>query len=346
MWTDQIIKTGRNLKTRSFCCTRFGLHASVVLTTIFLSPAFFSCEKTGFPTLSKRFPVQIYILRSEKTTPGSLDLFFFHDDELQRLDAYQRIENPDDSPVNGIAGSGKHLVAAISNFPADSYSWKDIQSFTHLTDRQFHLEDENPENPFLFGLAHLEAGLSRTCKMSLRPMLAALTLRSVSCDFSGKPYEGKALEEVSIFLINVTGIVHPLDGDGVREDSFINPGFLDRKSLEGMAHPEMLYQELGMDFGAERKEVGCTLYAYPNPIEEESLGKPFTRFVIEGVLDGKRCYYPINIPSLYADRRYNMDITLTRMGSPDPDTAVEPGTVILEIKTRPWAEFDEYTVRY
>lgn len=290
--------------------------------------------------------MQIYIQRSEKTMLRSLDLFFFHDDELRRLDAYQHVEAPSETPVEGIAGSGKHILAAISNYPGDSYSWMDIQSFSQLSSRQFHLEDDDPANPLLYGVTGLEEGRSRSCKLKLEPMLSALRIRSLSCDFSGRAYAGEKLKSISIYLIHVNSVANPLSQDGIREESYINQGYLDRKAVESLSHPEMLYMDLDKDVGEAREEIDCTLYAYPNPISEESLGRTFTRFVIEGSLAGKTCYYPINLPGLGANKKYTMDITLTRMGSPDPDIPAETGSIILETDIKQWAEFDEYSVRF
>ena len=185
--------SGRNLHLAILApsfCSRFGNHMSVVIATALLSPAFFSCQKEASPQGTEPTPVQIYILRAKKTTLQGLDLFFFHDDALALLDSYQHIDAPAQERVQGIAGSGAHHLVAFSNVPASRFQWSDIRSVPALSSVSFSLEDDSPAAPFLFGECPLEEGRSRRCTLRLTPALCKIELRSLSCDFRGKAYEG------------------------------------------------------------------------------------------------------------------------------------------------------------
>jgi hypothetical protein len=88
--------------------------------------------------------------------------------------------------------------------------------------------------------------------------------------------------------------------------------------------------------------------------EEEGPGSPFTRLVIQGVLDGEVWYWPIDInrgegrspEGIAGNCSYSFDIKLTRKGSADPDTAIktESATIIMEVEK--WEEKEEYSVAF
>ena len=315
---------------------------SVVIATALLSPAFFSCQKEASPQGTEPTPVQIYILRAKKTTLQGLDLFFFHDDALALLDSYQHIDAPAQERVQGIAGSGAHHLVAFSNVPASRFQWSDIRSVPALSSVSFSLEDDSPAAPFLFGQCPLEEGRSRRCTLRLTPALCKIELRSLSCDFRGKAYEGLPFHLERIFLTYANEAYQPLSPGTAM--SYRNPGYLAEAS--SFQHPEMLLRPIGQDIIATRTELEESLYCYPNPATGAEMGRMPTHLVLEGTLDGHLCYYPIEIPHLEAAQVYSFDITLRRMGSPDPDIPVSSDAALVETLTVPWQNREPTTVSF
>ena len=88
------------------------------------------------------------------------------------------------------------------------------------------------------------------------------------------------------------------------------------------------------------------LYCYPNPADGTVFGQPVTRLVVEGKLRGVTYYYPIDLPGLEADTQYNLDITLTRTGTADPDIPAASGTILLQDEVLEWDERDLEDVFY
>ena len=315
---------------------------SVVIATALLSPAFFSCQKEASPQGTEPTPVQIYILRAKKTTLQGLDLFFFHDDALALLDSYQHIDAPAQERVQGIAGSGAHHLVAFSNVPASRFQWSDIRSVPALSSVSFSLEDDSPAAPFLFGECPLEEGRSRRCTLRLTPALCKIELRSLSCDFRGKAYEGLPFHLERIFLTYANEAYQPLSPGTAM--SYRNPGYL--AELSHFQHPEMLLRPIGQDISATRMVLEESLYCYPNPATGAEMGRMPTHLVLEGTLDGQHCYYPIPLPALEANTHYSVQLTLTRLGSTDPDIPVESGTLILESETQPWNQAEHRTISF
>lgn len=322
--------------------TRIGHHTSVVIATVLLSPAFFSCQRAALPPGMEESPVQIYILRSKKTTPGGLDLFFFHDDALMLLDSYQHIEDGGEAHVQGIAGGSAHRLVAFSNLPASSFQWSDIRSAPALNSVSFSLENDSPVAPFLYGQCPLEEGRSRSCVLRLKTALCEIELHSLSCDFRGKAYEGAPFLLERVFLTWANSLCQPLSEETLL--SYLNPGYLDETPR--FRYPEMLCRSIGQEVGAARTTLETCLYCYPNPVTAAEMGRMPTHLVLEGSLDGHRCYYPIPLPALSADTHYAIDLTLTRLGSPEPDIPVESGTFILETDTQKWNHAEDLLVRF
>ena len=283
---------------------------------------------------------QIYVYPSGKTTLQGFDLLFFQDAPLFRLDAYQHLEGSNGNRVTGTSSTAARQVVILSNYPSNNYAWSGIRSLESLADLPFRLEDENPAAPLLYGIS--EAGVMD--KVTLKPMLAKITLRSIACEFSGRPYAGERLQDVRAYLTYARRECRPF----AQEDppsSWLNAGRLDETETAALSHPETVLRSLSQSLGG-RIYPSAEFYCYPNPSDGTQFGRPVTRLVIEGKLRGVTYYYPIDLPGLEADVQYAMDVTLTRAGTTDPDTPAVSGSVRLESQVLDWDGRDWDDIHY
>ena len=275
-----------------------------------------------------------------------LDIFFFNDDALARLDAYQHIPWTGESTVRCASTAGAKRIVVLANEASDKLVWSDVHSYEGLRNHLSDLRKEDPEHPLMSGAASLPVGYDRKASIVLEPLLSRVELRSLRCDFSGRSYEGETMKEVKVYLINVSGSC-----ETTREDSFpltdvLNQGRLDDRLNEEMVHPEMLQQSLPSEVGTDVTTPGISLYCYPNGTLREGTGRPFTRLVVEGKIMGKTYYYPVNLPGMERNTRYQIDLTLTRLGTTDPDVAAEGGMVTVRCEAAPWTEKKPATILF
>ncbi len=271
---------------------------------------------------------QIYILPSGKATVQGLDLLFFQGAPRYLLDAWQHIDTPEGASVTGTSSSAAETLVALSNYR--SGSWSAFRSRESLGEIRFRLADEDPAAPMLYG--SVPAG--ETGKLVLSPMLARITLHSVACDFSRRPYAGETLRDVRAYLTYASAECSPFR-PAEPPSAWINAGRLDEVETAFLAHPETVLRDISPSLGG-RIYPEADFFCYPNPSDGQEFGRPVTRLVIEGRLRGTRYYYPIDLPSLEANVRYGLDVTLLRAGSTDPDVPVSSGTILLENRVMDW----------
>lgn len=326
------------------------------LILLFLLAAAFldSCTRTEFPSFasdgdSGTSDVLTEITLKSTTGTSALDIFFFNNDSLRRLDSYQRIEVDNPSSVTGSSRSGSKLLVVLANASSDRYDWADINSYDALRSHVFLLEDEDPDYPVMSAECELEEGESRSCSLTLKPLMAMVELSSLTCDFSGKAYEGSTLDNVVVYLSNVVAGCTAMADESA---SMLNLGGLSESDINGLARPEMLLQEIDGSIDSNGSAPSLSFYCYPNTTEEDVLGSPFTRLVIEGSIDGETCYYPININrgsegiGIERSVRYVLDVLLTKRGTSDPDTPVEAASVTCTLDVLGWTEKDEITIGF
>lgn len=269
----------------------------------------------------------------------TLDVFTFSDDGLRKLDSYQRYDRPPRT-LSIASTAGDKIVVAVANPPESGYSVRQVGTYDALERLMAHLYEDDPEFPLMSGESVVAAG--GRCTISLEPMMSEVVLNSVLCDFSGKPYSGELLENARVYLTNVNASAEILRDDGFKPLDILNAGRLSERDMAQMGHPEALVKEIYTGIGASRhgigavkKNINVTLYTYPNDVQEESIGTPFTRLVLEGTIGREKTYYPLNInrPGWgYSDgrqgvgrnARYIFDLAITRKGSSDPDELVFP----------------------
>ena len=337
---------GRILKYTSLpVFSRFGRRRSAAKPGAFWHlPAFLllACTPQMLPEESAPAArkTQIYINAVGKTSLQGLDLLFFQDGPLFRLDAYQHFDRVSGNRVTGTSSTAAEKVVILSNYPPDTYAWSSVRSLGSLADLPFRLSDEDPDAPMLYG----ESAAGTMGRVTLRPMLAKITLRSIACDFSGRAYAGERLQDVRAYLTYASQECRPF----AQEDppsSWLNAGRLDEAGTAALAHPETVLRTLTASLGG-RIYPAAGFYCYPNPSDGSSFGSPVTRLVIEGKLRGTTYYYPIDLPGLEADVQYRMDVTLTRAGTTDPDTPAVAGSIRLESQILDWDGRDWEDIHY
>ena len=190
-------------------------------------------------------------------------------------------------------------------------------------------------------------------KISLRRVSGEIHLRSLCCDFSGRAYEGEKLSDVQVYLTNVSasGMIWDETGCGSR---FINQGRLVMEDVSRFNDRSLIWQRIDGEVGNTKTDTDIRLRCYPNIVPEESPGSPYTRLVIQGVLDGEVWYWPIDInrgndspeEGIRRNHIYTYDIVLTRKGSADPDTAIKTGVASITMEVDKWEDKEEYSVTF
>ena len=322
--------------------TPWARRLSAALMAVFLQlPAFFSAC-SPLPDIPPAHVSGFHAGERE----ACLDVFFFDEDSLARLDAYQRFQAPWPDTLATLSRSGPKRMVVMSNASRDRFSWSDIRSLQTLAERPFLLQDEDLAFPREWACTCVEEGSVRSAELVLQPLLCRITVQSIQCDFSDRPYHGAVLRDARAFLTYVRTDCYPLLPDGERGGSWVNPGFLDEEALAAFSHPEMLTASLADTVGVERIFPERSFYCYPNATAEEALGTPVTTLVITGLLEGRPSYYPIRLGALKAGVHYQLDLCFTRAGTTDPDLPVASDTYSLTLKAAPWHTRNEAVIRY
>ncbi len=275
------------------------------------------------------------------------DVFIYEDDAYARLDSYQSF-TPGAGEHKVSSGSGKKVAVVLGNIGDGLPKWEKVLSLKALSAQCSSLENEGEDSPVLSGMAHFVAG--ENLNITLRPLLSRVRLRSLCCDFRGTAYAFESLENVKVYLTNVNAECPLVEGTrgGVR---IVNGGALNRSDLLRFQSPGIVYRELPGSIGMDPVETGVSLYCYPNPATTEGFGSPFTRLVIEGTIQGKIWYWPININTIGEDgiragESYDLSVMLRRSGTSDPDTPIGLNEAELKTEIVQWNEKENYRIIY
>lgn len=357
-----ILKGRPFIKTRkpdlTFFCHQPALAVCILLSSL---PAFHSCRTSDFIKYGDTDAdviqeVVISLKSSSEERISTLDIFFFNDDRLRRLDSWQHMDSPGSNIIEAASRQGRKTVVALANAGITEDECRSIRSYDALNKLYADLHEDNPDSPIMNGEGSVSAGYGRPCGITLEPMLSEITISSISCDFHSRPYAGEMLKDVKVYLTNVSSR-YPLAGDYADSapESILNHGHLSEEDIAGFHGRPLIFGELP-DIGESVLFPELKLYCYRNTLPEEGLAAPFTRLVIEGTVAGTKTYYPINInrgtwssgdtPGVERNCSYSYDLTITRKGVSDPDTAIELEDVQCRFRITPWKDKERHTITY
>ena len=341
-----------NLLTLRSSKSRYSLSHLPVLgkTLLGLLPAlFYGCTTEAVTSSVETAENDMRILMTKGAAEhgiSTLDIFVFKDDDLRMLDCYQRIDRPQDWEGDICSSAGDRIICICANSRIRPAEWPLIRSQGGLEKLSACLEAEDRDSPFMSGKMHVTArkGHQAVTEFSLRPLVSEIYLRSISCDFKGKPYAGEEISDVKVYLTNVNAECSMFSDGDIRPERLINVGGLNMEDMKQFAEPSLIFQELSENIGRAWLKPEIRLWCYPSNASEESIGTPFSRLVIEGKISGSTYYWPIDInrkdgnDGISRNRQYIYDVKITRKGSLHPDIPVEADDIEITFKTKPWEE--------
>ena len=279
---------------------------------------------------------------------GDLDIFVFHNDRMQKLDCYQKVSDPVSWNNAVVSSSGERVIAVCANSGMAAGEWASIRSLSYLRDLSFSLEDESIGHPFMCGIAEISSGkTSKNKSIYIRPLLSIVELKSLKCDFSGRPYADETLEDIKVYLTNVNAECRIMEDSEILPSRIINSGRLREEDVNGFADPSLIVERVEGSIGGKTVKTDICLICYPNNSVKEGPGTPFTRLVIEGKIKGETFYWPLNINKenkgygIGRNERYIFDITITRKGTKDPDTPVSKEDIDINFIIEKWNEKED-----
>ena len=135
--------------------------------------------------------------------------------------------------------------------------------------------------------------------------------------------------------------------DGATESSQIIDGETNKASCEALTF-KSVKQEVahGSDLNIATPYL---FYSFPNSNTAGSTGwvNPFTarasRLVVTATIDGVKYYYPVTLSKkLERNKAYTVEITITGLGSTDPDKPIEKGGLTAAITVLDWVDGGSY----
>lgn len=271
-----------------------------------------------------------------------LDIFVFNTGAVKTLDSYSRTYTYSTTGSKISSSTGERLVVMVANCRMSDEDIARIYTYEDLAASVVEFTSDSPLSPIMTGEAAFTAGTDRSVHISLYPIMSQIEIASLKCEMKGA-WKGKKLEDVKVYLTGMSNRTLLLDRESFQPSEILNHGRLVEEDMRRLSYSGMSYKYLGGGTvsGSSVSYGSAALYCYPNRAEDESVGSPWTKLVIEGRIDGETCYYPIpvNRPGYGSDGRENgigrderhiLDITVIRPGSKDPDIPVEKEAEITE----------------
>ncbi len=291
---------------------------------------------TSLAKESKIQNVQIFVFR--KDTDGAIDASKY--ESVKEGATFDRME------LN--CTSGEREIWAIVNSSKDYTSDPAIGNKKTLLAQLATLDQLAPDKLLMIGSVSksLNPG-SANATVPVKRTCAAVVLCSIVNKMESLYYQQAGRFTIKdIYLVNVPAKINleqSMAASSLADTDWWAKMNVEKKALiyDGNSYP--------LAYNAEYKE-SHVFYSFPNNCESKTGGSwspRATRLVIEAEYDDgtgskKLCYYPITLSKLEANKRYEVKLTIKRIGSTSPDKPVEFNSLSGLIEVVDWASGTVY----
>ena len=283
-----------------------------------------------------------------ETAVNSVQVLVF--DSSGALNSYQDAGTKT-SGISISTTAGTKTVWAVVNGP-------DLSSVTTLSALQSKTIDlgsnstANATGFVMAGSATCTVGASAaTASISVKRFAARVALAKVNNSLPGS-YGALTINNVT--LINVAGNQNLAGNASVstwynkmgRKDGATASSQIIDGSTYTASHPTLTYRSVGSSVANGASHSPSTpylFYTFPNPSTSDATGwsSSFTarktRLVVAATIGGTKYYYPVVIDTPARNTAYTVELTITGLGSTDPDKPVQKGSITASVTVEGWA---------
>ena len=190
-----------------------------------------------------------------------------------------------------------------------------------------------------------------TASVAVKRLVARVALQKIN---NSLPGSYGALTVNNVTLINVAGNQNLAGTASVstwynkmgRKDGATATGQIIDGSTYVASHPTLTFKSVGSSVvnGASLTPTTPYLfYCYPNSTTTDATGwsSSFTarktRLVVAATIGGTKYYYPVVIDTPARNTAYTVELTITGLGSTDPDKPVQKGSITASVTVEGWA---------
>ena len=190
-----------------------------------------------------------------------------------------------------------------------------------------------------------------TASVAVKRLVARVALQKIN---NSLPGSYGALTVNNVTLINVAGNQNLAGTASVstwynkmgRKDGATATGQTIDGSTYVASHPTLTFKSVGSavaNGGSLTPTTPYLFYCYPNSTTTDATGwsSSFTarktRLVVAATIGGTKYYYPVVIDTPARNTAYTVELTITGLGSTDPDKPVQKGSITASVTVEGWA---------
>lgn len=289
---------------------------------------------------------------------STLDVFVF-DKSTGALDGFKSFKGDELTSLSDLeikSKVGLKNIYAVANVA--SSLWQGVTSETKFLEVQSNLKDEDYKRFIMSGYAESNISNSTTVSIEISRLVCRIVVKDIKVDFSSTPYSGMKLENVKVYLTNVNGNIKVAGGQLPNQILKLNALGYKSEDCSNSKIIDLLCNQLG-DISSSGITQPYYFYTYENLLSDETPNDKYTRLVVQGDLDGKTYYYPINInrenygwsdnidhKGIKRNSSYTYSITITRPGSLTPEDMVDFAALSLNLIVDDWKVIPESIIEF
>ena len=217
---------------------------------------------------------------------ATIDVLVFNNiGELLLHEKYKSLEAVSERPLELQTGEAEFCAIVNSTINLDN-----IYKRKELSETMVALADEDTQHVLMFGATRAYIQYAELVTIPVSALVARISLRSISVDFSGSPWEGEQLENTKVYLVNAIG-ESTIDGDAQ-----MNNRIHHRSRYNNTIDAEhLVLEELGKIEDGKKHDTPHYFFSYEHPGSIDSELDKAIYLTVEAQIGGKTYYYPIPV---------------------------------------------------
>lgn len=264
----------------------------------------------------------------DETAIKNYQVFLFNDKDV--LEAYV---SQTASDISMDCTLGDKTVVVLANAPAVN----DATTLASLLSKTSTLSDNSVDAFVMEGQVEVSIETTEDVNIVVPVVrqVAKIELVDVTTNFELPEYEAMAFSISSVYLINVPADKKYFGADA--PEVWFNKSAYDPEDDNALIYDDM--NDVAVTAGAQYSTRNA-LYCYPNPTLEDTFDTPWTarhtRLVVETVLGNETYYYPVTMPVIQQNKKYEVSLTITRPGAYSPDLVVDKFAADFAVTVKDW----------